>query len=152
MLTPDYLSTSQSQNVHQLITYPKIPPPSTKGLWKHFPETLWGVRASEVLATTTPLLPGVALVTQSYPTLCNPMDCSLPGFSVHGILQARTLEWVAIPFSRTPLLVPYNKHCTFLHHNQMSIDWLYCAWANRFIPSSETYTDWSRKIDWSLNW
>ena len=44
------------------------------------------------------------LVTQSCPTLCNPMDYSLPGFSVHGILQARMLEWVAIPFSnRSPL-------------------------------------------------
>ena len=32
--------------------------------------------------------------------LCNPADCSLPGSSVHGILQARILEWVAIPFSR----------------------------------------------------
>ena len=32
--------------------------------------------------------------------LCNPMDCSLPGFSVHGIFQARVLEWVAISFSR----------------------------------------------------
>ena len=39
-------------------------------------------------------------VTQSCPTLCNSMDCSPPGSSVHGILQARTLEWVAIPFSR----------------------------------------------------
>ena len=36
---------------------------------------------------------------QSCPTLCDPVDCSLPGFSVHGILQARTLEWVAISFS-----------------------------------------------------
>ena len=34
------------------------------------------------------------------PTLCDPMDCSLPGSSVHGISQARILEWVAIPFSR----------------------------------------------------
>ena len=33
-------------------------------------------------------------------TLCNPMDCSLPGSSVHGILQARILEWAAISFSR----------------------------------------------------
>ena len=40
------------------------------------------------------------LFTQSCPTLCNPMDCSLPGFSVRGILQARLLEWIAIPFSR----------------------------------------------------
>ena len=39
-------------------------------------------------------------VAQSYPTLCNPMDYSLPGFSVHGIFQARVLEWVAISFSR----------------------------------------------------
>ena len=40
------------------------------------------------------------LVAQSRPTLCNPMDCSPPGSSVHGILQARILEWIAIPFSR----------------------------------------------------
>ena len=37
---------------------------------------------------------------QSCPTLCDPMDCSPPGSSVHGILQARILEWVAISFSR----------------------------------------------------
>jgi len=42
---------------------------------------------------------------QSCPTLCNPMDCSLPGFSIHGILQARTLEWVAISFSNFILKV-----------------------------------------------
>ena len=38
-------------------------------------------------------------VAQSCLTLCNPMDCSLPGSSVHGIFQARVLEWVAIAFS-----------------------------------------------------
>ena len=37
---------------------------------------------------------------QSCLTLCDPMDCSLPGSSVHGILQARILEWVAISLSR----------------------------------------------------
>ena len=37
---------------------------------------------------------------QSYLTLCDPMDCSLPGSSVHGIIQARILKWVAISFSR----------------------------------------------------
>ena len=40
------------------------------------------------------------LVAQSCLTLCNPMDCSPPGSSVHGISQARILEWVTIPFSR----------------------------------------------------
>ena len=39
-------------------------------------------------------------VAQSCPTLCDPMDYSLPGSSIHGILQARVLEWVAISFSR----------------------------------------------------
>ena len=39
-------------------------------------------------------------VAQSCPTLCDPMDCSLQGFSVHGTFQARVLEWVAIAFSR----------------------------------------------------
>ena len=39
-------------------------------------------------------------VTQSCPTLCDPIDGSLPGSSVHGIFQARVLEWVAISFSR----------------------------------------------------
>ena len=40
------------------------------------------------------------LATQLCLTLCDPMDCSLPGFFVHGIFQARVLEWVAISFSR----------------------------------------------------
>ena len=39
-------------------------------------------------------------VVQSCPTLCDPLDCSPPDSSVHGILQARILEWVAIPFTR----------------------------------------------------
>ena len=39
-------------------------------------------------------------VAQSCPTLCNPMDCSLPGSSLHGMSQARGLEWAAISFSR----------------------------------------------------
>ena len=40
------------------------------------------------------------IVAQSFPTLWDPMDCSPPGFSVHGILHTRILEWVAIHFSR----------------------------------------------------
>ena len=42
----------------------------------------------------------LCLDAQLCPTLCDPMECSLPGSSVHGILQARTLEWVALPSSR----------------------------------------------------
>ena len=40
------------------------------------------------------------LLAQSCPTLLDPVDCSPPGSSVHGVLQARILEWVAISFSR----------------------------------------------------
>ena len=52
--------------------------------------------------TTTILLISYVfvLVAQSCPTLCDPMDCSPPSFSVHGILQARILEWIAILFAR----------------------------------------------------
>ena len=42
----------------------------------------------------------VCSVAQSCPTLCNPMDCSPPGSSVHGLLQARILGWVAISYFR----------------------------------------------------
>ena len=55
------------------------------------------------------------LVAQSCPTLCDSMDRSPPGSSVLGILQARMLEWVAIPFSRriflTQGLNPGLLHC-----------------------------------------
>ena len=45
---------------------------------------------------------------QSCPTLCDPMDCSPPGSSVHGIFQARVLEWGAIAFSHENIYVPVN--------------------------------------------
>ena len=54
---------------------------------------------------------------QSYPTLRDPMDCSLPGSSVHGIFQARVLEWGAIAFSVycsyfSIIVCPYSStHC-----------------------------------------
>ena len=44
-------------------------------------------------------------VAQSCPILCDPMDCSLSGSSVHGIFQARVLEWIAISFSKTNLFL-----------------------------------------------
>ena len=53
------------------------------------------------------------LVTQSCPTLCDPMDCSPPGSSVCGILQARILEWVAISFSRGS---PQPRDRTWVSH------------------------------------
>ena len=49
------------------------------------------------------------LVAQLCPTLCDPMDCSPPGSFIHGILQARILEWVAMPSSRGDLPDPEIK-------------------------------------------
>ena len=46
------------------------------------------------------LAPAAAKSLQSFPTLCDPTDCSPPGFAIPGTLQARTLEWVAISFSK----------------------------------------------------
>ena len=57
----------------------------------------------------------LALVAQSSLTLCDPMDCNPPGSSIREILQAGTLEWVAIPFST-------ESNLGFLHCSQI----LYC--------------------------
>ena len=49
-------------------------------------------------------------VSQSCPTLRDPMDCSLPGSSVYGVVQARLLEWGAIAFSEYMVYIPFNHH------------------------------------------
>ena len=54
-------------------------------------------------------------VAQLCPTLCNPMDCSLPGSSVHGIFQARVLEWAAISFSSLSSEVGAKAVCPLVH-------------------------------------
>ena len=64
-------------------------------------------------------------VTQLCPTLCDPMDCSLPGSSVHGILQARILEWVAMPFSRES---SQSRDLTWVLHNASRF---FTIWATR---------------------
>ena len=58
------------------------------------------LREEIALARKTDNYCAVCLVTQSCPTLCSPVDCSPPGSSVHGILQAGILEWVAMPSFR----------------------------------------------------
>ena len=63
-------------------------------------------------------------VVQSCPTLCDPMACSLPGSSVHGILQTRILEWLPFPFPGIFSTQGWNLgllHCR----------WVLCLWATR---------------------
>ena len=59
-------------------------------------------------------------VAQSCPTLSDPMDCSLPDFSVHGIFQARVLEWGAIAFSQFLLAVSEIKRRLLLGRKAMT--------------------------------
>ena len=59
-------------------------------------------------------------VAQLGPTLSNPMGCSPPGSSVHGILQARVLEWGAIAFSEVTSL-EVTKICSFLLVNNIPL-------------------------------
>ena len=84
-------------------------------LWKKTQEPMLaetGHRSTRVPVpdgSETGLLDAVCSAAQSCPTLCDSMDCSLPGSSVHGILQASILEWVAISSSRASSL-PRIKH------------------------------------------
>ena len=64
------------------------------------------------IVASQPAAAAAAKSLQSYPTLGDPMDCSLPGFSVHGIFQARALEWGAIAFSRA-ITTPLSKWLIF---------------------------------------
>ena len=72
-------------------------------------------------------------VTQSCPTLCNHMNCSTPGFSVNGLLQARILEWGAIAFSDKPSLGGNEKK--FWRWRLMMITY----WVN-VVYATELYT------------
>ena len=76
-------------------------------------------------------------VAQSCPTLSDPMDCSLPGSSVHGSFQARVLEWVAIAFSETATYWILNQ--------SMYRPRLNGAQALRIVPPSGTTSEWSGK-------
>ena len=67
---------------------PNTQTPSTEG--NHYPKSCTHSPGSFLYSE----------VAQSCPTLCNPMDCSLPGSLIRGIFQARVLEWVAISLSR----------------------------------------------------
>ena len=67
----------------------------------------------------------VVKATQSCPTLCDPMDCSPSGSSIHGILQARILEWNAIPFSRGSSLLRDRTQLS------CTVGRFFTIWANR---------------------
>ena len=69
---------------------------------------------------------------QSCPTLCNPIDCSLPGSSVHGILQARILEWVAMPSSRGSSQPRDRTHISYISCIGRQILYQCATWEAQF--------------------
>ena len=78
---------------------PRVPGLRNPGLGTKLHPRLWE-ECPEPWSTFMLLQWAHVLVSQLCLTLCNPMDCSPPGSSAHGISQARILEWVAIPFSK----------------------------------------------------
>ena len=101
--------------------------PHLPGLTRSFSSSLWENVGHLRFALHWPHVCVHAHLLQLCPTLCDPMDCSLPGSSVHGILQARILEWVAMPSSRDLPGQGLNLH--LLHCRKI----LYC-WANGKAP------------------
>ena len=66
-------------------------------------------------------------VAQSCPTLSDPMDCSLPGSSIHGIFKARVLEWGTIAFSKPLKLSLAKSSLTGLFCRKLPVNWRQCA-------------------------
>ena len=89
---------------------------------------------------------GDALVAQSCPTLWDPMDCSPPGSSVHGISQARILEWVAISFSRGSSL-PRDWICISCISGEF-----FTNWATREACPSNGLSQIIRKVGLETLW
>ena len=73
------------------------------------------------------------LVAQLCLTLCNPMNCSPPGSSIHGILQARTLKWIAIPFFKGSSW-PRDQTWVFCIAGRF-----FSVWATKEAPASRHY-------------
>ena len=108
-------------------------PPRILHLWQY----LYSIYAEEELICGTlcsssnipePAMKVKVLVTQSCLTLCDPMDCSPSGSSVHGILQARILEGIAISFSRVS---SWPRDRTRI---SLTVDRRFTVWATREVP------------------
>ena len=91
---PEYTSI---QGILNLTLYEQVQNTEALGDFGVKLQKLWGSRGNAYMLSA-PIR--VCVCAQSCPTLCNPIDCSLPGPSVHGLFQARILEWVVISYSR----------------------------------------------------
>ena len=87
-----------------------------------------------------------AAIAQSCLTLSDPMDCSLPGSSIHGIFQARLLEWGAIAFSNSLLAIQYFLQFLLGWHTKGKIN----KWYSYKLPSFVTFL-WDKRIWFAWN-
>ena len=87
-------------------------------------------------------------MAQSCPTLCDPMDCSLPGSSVHGIFQAIVLEWIAISFSKGSC---QPRDGTWVSR---IVDRRFTIWTTREVNECESWTisQWMWELDYKEGW
>ena len=114
------------------VPFPRISDGNGGAIWEHSKE--WrNVRAcvSQVISIVFVLVP------QMCPTLCNPVDCSPPGSSVHGIFQARVLEWGAISFSRGSSW-PRAQTWVSCTASRVGGKWIWCENSYPFPPRTLT--------------
>ena len=129
--------------------------PSSKGSSKPRDETHISNVSCIGRACSLPLAPpgksllnsSIVLLPQSCLNLCDPIDCSPPGSSVHGILQARILEWIAIlffrgsswPRDRTQISLTVGRRFTIWATREVQ-GWLGLWWGGTSIPWSTHFT------------
>ena len=102
-----------------------------------------------VLPFPSPMQESEIEVAQSWPTLCNSMDCSLPGSSVHGIFQARVLEWVAIAFSDEGYSISSKGFLPTVTLKEIGIPGnLTCLLRNLYAGQEATVRTGHETIDW----
>ena len=93
--------------LHKMLSMMKVPSISSVGL---SPSLSSSLRVMEDPPSHTVTPPVLRVAVQPHLTLYDPMDCGPPGSSIHRILQARILGWVAMPSSSFPCRVEQNSH------------------------------------------
>ena len=129
----DFPGKSTGVGCHRLLPlhYPGSIPGQGIKMWGPCSQLpLWDHQQQSALRQITYLPSKRSEVAQSCSTLGDPMDCSLPGSSVHGIFQARVLEWVAISFSRGSSR-PRDR--TWVSH---SVGRRFTIWATREVQTA----------------
>ena len=114
--------------------------------WAKYYRSYYFVESSELVLRA-------CSVTQSCPTLCNPMDCSPPGSSVHGISQAKILKWVAIPSAGDLHIYIYEKLFKWVYYGKICVQHPcihaeYTCWVQTLIKVSNQVCDTRQRLTW----